>query len=179
MKQKFLIIVTAAFWLIAVDVLAVSIVCIDGLGGGETKVGISNLQQIKFTRDSLFLIGEDGSDFGNFAKAECQRIVFSLQEDTVIPGPLPPDSIQSDTIMPSSEHNVIDSPILIYPLPSSDVMFIKGLNDHTHLSLFDLQGRVLYRKRVNGPQVVLSVAHLTNGIYILQINSETFKIIKQ
>lgn len=79
-----------------------------------------------------------------------------------------------------------DVPILYYPNPVSDKLFISLKNKgDTYISVVDIHGRtILSRQLFNTELVQINVTDLTPGIYLIKIdiknrNTQTFKIIKK
>ncbi len=66
----------------------------------------------------------------------------------------------------------------IYPNPTSDELHIRGIQQSTAVTLFDLQGRTIANTMLT-EDGTLNIAHLTAGTYVLQVGNETVKIIKQ
>ena len=73
--------------------------------------------------------------------------------------------------------------IMVYPNPATSMLNINMDVSRAELIIFDLNGRSLLFKNINENTTVLNISNLSNGLYILQIISEsgTFskKIVKQ
>ena len=73
--------------------------------------------------------------------------------------------------------DIIDVPeddIRIYPNPVQETLFIESAAETTY-KIYDLDGRCL----MSGEGKAVSVSSLMKGTYLLQINNNTFKFIKQ
>ena len=64
--------------------------------------------------------------------------------------------------------------ISIYPNPVQNLLYVKS-EDESEYQIYDLDGRCLFR----GKGSTIDVSSLKTGTYLLQINSQTFKFIKQ
>ncbi len=74
--------------------------------------------------------------------------------------------------------NVITSKsIAIYPNPTSDSFVIKGAETGT-AKLYDVNGLLMMQKKIDGDTYV-DVTSLAKGIYVLDINGVTSKIVKE
>ncbi|MTI37907.1 T9SS type A sorting domain-containing protein, partial [Fulvivirga lutimaris] len=74
----------------------------------------------------------------------------------------------------------ITSALLIYPNPASDVLTIKTQQEGVSIELLNMNGTRVMDIKANAPN---SIAHLSEGIYILRITAgedyTTYKIIKE
>lgn len=73
--------------------------------------------------------------------------------------------------------DIIDVPednIRIFPNPVQEALFIESPGETTY-KIYDLDGRCL----MSGEGNTINVSSLTKGTYLLQINNNTFKFIKQ
>ena len=85
------------------------------------------------------------------------------------------------------ENEVLDIDVLVFPNPSSDQLTLQAsdnLGDHCSWSLFDLQGKLMASKLIEGQQNSIATALYPSGTYFLQILNQkqtaikSFKIIK-
>lgn len=81
-------------------------------------------------------------------------------------------------------NNIVSIDYEIFPNPCNDVLLIEGLKEEMEvLEIFDVRGRrftALVEFNLNSEnQVVVNVAELPNGRYILKTVSNTFHFIKQ
>ncbi len=73
--------------------------------------------------------------------------------------------------------NVLTQQFAIYPNPTTDQLNILGIHQATPVALFDLQGRTVISTTLSADGT-LNIKHLAAGTYILQVGSESIKIIK-
>ena len=77
----------------------------------------------------------------------------------------------------SGATDIIDVPednIRIYPNPVQETLYFES-PEETIYKIYDLDGRCL----ISGEGKTINVSSLTKGTYLLQINNNTFKFIKQ
>ena len=64
--------------------------------------------------------------------------------------------------------------ISVYPNPTSNILYINGLNKHEKVHLFDTNGKLVKSCQ----ETELDMNDLSNGIYLLQIRTQVVKVIK-
>jgi hypothetical protein len=67
----------------------------------------------------------------------------------------------------------------IYPNPTSSSLYIEGLNQGETIRVFSLDGQLLVSQTAGAAHTSLDLTSLQTGVYLIQINTEFFKIIKQ
>ena len=67
----------------------------------------------------------------------------------------------------------------IYPNPTSSSLCIEGLNQGETIRVFSLDGQLLVSQTAGAVYTSLDLTSLQTGVYLIQINTEFFKIIKQ
>ena len=74
-----------------------------------------------------------------------------------------------------------EEPLKVYPNPAQDNITISGLQGNGILTVIDMAGRQLIRHQIVSPQETLSVSHLLQGFYIVEVveggNIRTTKIL--
>jgi subtilisin-like proprotein convertase family protein len=92
---------------------------------------------------------------------------------------------QTATISIQSQLNAAEvdlSKIAVYPNPTNGILTVKlpSVAAATgNLSLVDMQGRKIFSKQMTGSEEILSLEHLSNGIYLLTISVDNQKITKK
>jgi hypothetical protein len=66
----------------------------------------------------------------------------------------------------------------IYPNPVSDGFHIAGIVGEAHVIVTDIAGKTVLSRTVN-PDEFVSVSHLQKGIYLVNVNGKTVKMIKR
>lgn len=62
----------------------------------------------------------------------------------------------------------------IYPNPSQGELYIKGLTKKATLTLYNLNGQLIWKKFLNGSNTAIQIpTHINRGIYLLRIQSES------
>ena len=83
----------------------------------------------------------------------------------------------------SVNDNIIDDSISVYPNPVKEIVNINSIDKINSVSLYDVQGRLLFVNLANGNTAELNLASNANGIYFLKIKTQsgtkTEKIIKE
>lgn len=73
-----------------------------------------------------------------------------------------------------------DQEILIYPNPASDVIYLKNAPEAGSLvSIYRIDGALISQKQISSQNQALDISGLTNGLYILRIDNQAIKFIKQ
>ena len=108
-----------------------------------------------FVGEELQLIDKSGLLLASEQIANIRKITFSASSSTSV------ENVESQTIV-------------VYPNPTQDILYIKGIESQP-LRVYDLQGRVL--QVGNGNQ--LTVSNLSSGTYLLQIGIQVVRFIKQ
>lgn len=72
-----------------------------------------------------------------------------------------------------------ESVVAVYPNPTSSILHIEGLNQGETIRVFSLDGQLLVSQTAGAGHTSLDLTSLQTGVYLIQINTEFFKIIKQ
>ena len=71
------------------------------------------------------------------------------------------------------------STICVYPNPTADMLIIDGVTAQQEIAIYSLNGsKVLSTQSQEGTNT-LHVSDLPNGVYLLKLANETFKLIKE
>jgi hypothetical protein len=74
--------------------------------------------------------------------------------------------------------NVKTKALLIYPNPSSDLLYIEGVTEAEELVIYASNGKVIMRERISAQQA-LNISSLADGIYFVRAGDYTGKFVKQ
>lgn len=67
-----------------------------------------------------------------------------------------------------------------YPNPTAgNITIEKGALENANLNIFDILGRVLFSKKLEGPSTIIDVSNLPIGVYMFQILSDSGTIVKK
>lgn len=64
-----------------------------------------------------------------------------------------------------------------YPNPSSNVIYVDGLNINTTATIIDLQGKLIKSVELNGTNAI-DISDLNKGVYIVKIDNKVARIVK-
>ncbi|MFY0627652.1 MAG: T9SS type A sorting domain-containing protein [Reichenbachiella sp.] len=77
----------------------------------------------------------------------------------------------------------VEEQISVYPNPANNNINFTGLTEGDHLSVFNIQGKLMIDKLVDNPQVNLAIEQLEKGIYFVQVkngqSNRTLKFLKK
>ena len=65
----------------------------------------------------------------------------------------------------------------VYPNPSSNVIYVDGLNINTTATIVDLQGKLIKSVELNGTNAI-DISDLNKGVYIVKIENKVARIVK-
>ena len=105
----------------------------------------------------ISFISSDGEEISRERIADIRSIVFL-----------------SDHSGPTDIIDMQDGKIRIFPNPVQETLFVENSSE-TAYRIYDLDGRCL----ISGDGNMINVSPLTKGTYLLQINNNTLKFIKQ
>ena len=94
------------------------------------------------------------------------------------------DDIRRIVIFDDNEGNTVNTEdnllsISVFPNPTQEMLYVDGINAGETIRIFSLDGQMLLSSTAGNDTLSLSVASLTNGVYLLQIGTEIVKFIKQ
>ena len=73
----------------------------------------------------------------------------------------------------------LNNSIAIYPNPARDRIYLKGKNTIKHVSIYDLQGKMVHDESFSGSlEQTLFIDHLPPGLYLVQATNQTGAISK-
>lgn len=130
------------------------------LVGEEQAEVISSIGYVKITSDSLYIYSFSNILLGKNAIKDICNIRYDKQEVAT-------KFIDADV-----------ATLRIYPNPTHDMLIIESANAEKAF-IFDLNGRLQQSVALFGDKVTINVTSLPKGEYILLLNAQTFKFIKQ
>lgn len=78
---------------------------------------------------------------------------------------------QIQTFNPASVDNAPLGKPLVYPNPSNGTLYIEGTSAGGFLSIYNLQGQELYKQALDADREEVHLDQLSDGLYLLRINS--------
>ena len=150
--------------LIAITAMAETSLIIKPLIGEEQAKALAEIGYVKLTEDSIFVFSHTDYLFSKAAIKDIRHIRYGEQSET------PTGDADGSS--------AISSTIYIYPNPTHDMLIISNANaDNAYI--FDLNGRLLQTAALQDGNASVNVSSLPNGEYLILLNTQTFKFIKQ
>ncbi len=69
-------------------------------------------------------------------------------------------------------YSLSESSTIIYPVPSTEILYVSTVNNTRSITVFDLNGRMMTQFNSRGTQHTLNISKLNSGVYFLQIEFE-------
>lgn len=127
---------------------------VEPLEGVGKEMAISTIGRILFNGDNLVFVDKQQTVLYSIAIAEIGTMTFTEDEPQALPD------------MPA---------YAIYPNPTHSYLVIDGIDAQTPVRIYDLQGRLV----LSGMGSPLHIDPLAAGNYLLQVNHQIVKIIKE
>ncbi len=158
MKRK-LIILSLLF--VAIATMAETSLIIKPLTGQEQANAFAQIGYVKVAQDSLFVFSHSDFLLSKIAINDVRYIRYGEpNEATSI------EDVQAATTC------------RVYPNPTQDMLIIDNANCEKAY-IFDLNGRLLQTTPISGEHTSINVTSLPQGDYLLLLNNQTVKFIKQ
>lgn len=145
---------------VAIAAIAETSLIVQPLSGNEQTQALSTIGYIKVTPDSLFVYSHSDMLLGKNAIKDIRSIRYG------------------ETSIATSIDDVNNTTCRIYPNPTQDMLIIDN-SDADKVLIFDLNGRLLQTTSLYGEKATINVTTLPKGEYLLLLNTQTFKFIKQ
>lgn len=158
MKRK-LIFISLLF--VAIAAMAETSLIIQPLNGQEQANALAQIGYVKVTQDSLLVFSHGDFLLSKIAIKDVRHIRYS--EPTIATSM---DDVQSAATC------------RVYPNPTQDMLIIDNSNCEKAY-IFDLNGRLLQTASISGEHASINVTSLPQGDYLLLLNNQTVKFIKQ
>lgn len=131
-----------------------------GDSGAETeRIAVSDIGKVTFSEGLFTVFGEESAPMKKMDISKISRISFASAESSVkSPGA-------------ASEVRLRQNPV-------ADLMSADGVPAGSRAALYDLSGRRMLEASPWAGEGI-DVSHLPSGMYLLQVNSQTIKVIKK
>ena len=136
-------------------------IIIERLVGEDLTFALAKVGKLTFANDSIYLVAQAGNVLGREARAKTHKIIFGSGE--------------SLTAVPEAS----TGDIRVYPNPTSDYLTVSGLDGGSTIRIYANDGKLLETTTADDNTATLQVSHLTQGTYLLQINTTIIKFIKK
>jgi len=157
MKQKLLLVVAL---LVGLQVFAETSLVVYPLSEAEQATALSTIGYVKLRNDSMFLYSKADFLLGSNRLSEVRKVTYE------------------DRSVDAIEEVKTSSSILVYPNPTHDALMIKNA-DCDKVCVFNMNGQLLITAPLYDGCATLNVSSLADGTYLLQLNTELVKFIKQ
>jgi len=158
MKQKLFLL--SALFVCALAMAETSLV-VYPMTEQEQATALSSIGHIKLRDDSMFIFSKTDVLLGQNRLSEVRKVTY--EDRGVIPAQLAENK-------PSS--------ILVYPNPTQEALVIKNANCKV-ARIFNMNGQLLISAPLYDGSALVNVSSLSKGTYLLQLNTELVKFIKQ
>ena len=145
---------------VAIAAIAETSLIVQPLTGDEQAQALSTIGYVKVTSDSLFIYSHSDMLLGKSAIKDIHHIRYGEPKNQ--------DGIDDVNI----------TTCRVYPNPTQDMLVIDD-SDADEALIFDLNGRLLQTNLLYGEKATINVSSLPKGEYLLLLNTQTFKFIKQ
>lgn len=150
--------------------------------GVENKTQIGSIQHFSFLEGDLLLKLINGS-MESFGVAEIRKIYFdqTINNSDTTDTSDDSDSTDTDSINDTtSSHQYNESKIEVYPNPATTQLYIKSGNETISIvTIYRMDGILVKKIQLSASDFSIAINDLSNGLYVLRINNQTIKFIKQ
>lgn len=147
--------------IVAVAMMAETVLIIKPLAGDEQANALEKIGYVKVTHDSLLVFSHNDFLLSKIAIKDVRHIRYGEpNESTSI------DEVQATTTC------------RVYPNPTMDRLIIDNANCEKAY-IFDLNGHLLQTTSLKGEHTSINVTSLPQGEYLLLLNNQTIKFLKQ
>lgn len=127
---------------------------IEYINGQTATEALEVIGRLEFQSEKMLLIAHNGIVLGEISVDKIKKLVFET---------------------PNSLDKIDINMLYVYPNPTHDMLMVHGVDENTLLRVFDMSGRLVASEVGNR----ISVADLAIGTYLLQVNTNVVKFIKQ
>lgn len=159
MESKKLFLLLCTLWTLS-PLSAETALIIQPLTGNEQANALAQIGYVKVMPDSLFIFSHGDFLLSKAAIKDIRHIRFGEPNQ-----PTSIDDVQSATIC------------RVYPNPTQDRLVIENAEGEK-VYIFDLNGRLLQTANLQDGNATLNVSPLPQGEYLLLLNTQTIKFIK-
>ena len=160
MKTKFLLL--GALLLLGVSVRAEMSLVVTPMSTQEQSVALSNIGYIRIEDGIAMLYDKTGQLLGVHNLQDVRTVTYEERE-------------AKPTSMNETSKGTV---VRVYPNPTQDALVVENANCDV-VRVFNLNGQILLTSSISGGTTTLNVSSLPIGTYLLQLNTEIVKFIKQ
>ncbi len=158
MKRKLII---PCLLFVAIAAIAETSLIVKPLTSQEQANALAQIGYVKVTQDSLFVFSHSDFLLSKIAIKDVCHIRYGE----------PNDATSIDNVQ-------VTTTCRVYPNPTHDMLIIDNANSEKAY-IFDLNGHLLQTTPLNGEHSLINVTSLPQGDYLLLLNNQTIKFLKQ
>lgn len=158
MKRKLII---SCLLLVAIATMAETSLIVKPLTGEEQSTALSTIGYMKMTPESLYVYSHSDLLLSKTAIKDINYLHFGSSE-----------------VAMSFENVHAATSCRVYPNPTQDMLIIENANSDKAY-IFDISGRLLQTKSIEGDRTSINVNSLPLGEYLLFLGNQTVKFLKQ
>ncbi len=85
----------------------------------------------------------------------------------------------NDFVASTNEVGINSVDIVMYPNPTSDVFYIKGLKAKRKLSIYDIQGKLMLKEDEYLDNTIIDISRFKSGLYLVELKSNNGVLVKR
>lgn len=153
----------------------------------ELRYGQSNITDNDLINDGNIIAGISTDENAFFVSGDASAPTYGEYTESNFPENLSLSNLPvAGTVyrfnppQAASVVNINKDAFSIYPNPVGDVLNIKSNGSDNHLvKIFDVLGNEIYSTNINAQHSTLNISTLHSGVYMININSSLYKVIKK
>ena len=99
---------------------------------------------------------------------------YLVKDNNCNPAWTPCNTYDAKNIPDDPFYTIEEIDVNIYPNPAANYLILEGLDRHSDIIIYDLQGKQMYNARITDDQERLDISKLNQGAYILYIPSKSY-----
>ena len=156
--MKKFIIILIGYIAFSCGVFAQTSLSVVAISGEQQMYAVSVIGKIVFQDSIMRLYSHSGQILGSTPISSISKMVFT----------------ENATDLEQTDTNII-----VFPNPTSDNLYIKGLYQEGIVRIYSIQGQLLLSTPIKNQEATISVQQLPQGVYYLQLGAQLFKFIKK
>jgi len=127
--------------------------------------------------------GEEYLTIGNFFSDEDTEVIFIYGSPFTYWGYYYFDSVSLTPVILSTNDEILDNQLKVYPNPTSDIITVELVNNYSSkvtYKLYNLLGELIYTSETNNQLFSIDMSDLSRGIYLLELtDAQSNKVVKK
>lgn len=150
-----------------------AMLCMQSHADGEKSMVINMMNQ----NDNIYILLENDPTInvhGDLLEVQSENYTIANINKNAV------REIRYEEVILSAVENLMAEEVNVTPKVTHDYVYIKGLSGNTQIRLFNLNGeKYTMGIRHYGNEAVVDMSTLVSGVYLLEINQQSFKITKK